>query len=225
MSGWLIAIALTIAALAALIGLGKVPRKSWEAIAAALVFGLAGFAYQAQPNLAGAAKPQEPAQATIGAGLVTVRQQLSGEGAIARNRWTVTADALTRQGEFSDAAGFLLGAVEENSRDSGVWLALANNLVGHADGALTPAALYAFRQSTLADPQAAGPPFFLGLALVQNGRPEQGRALWADLLARTPANVSWRPGLAERLQMLDRLMAQQNQPPAAEPQPLPPAER
>ena len=44
MTGWLIAIVLTIIALAALIVLGKAPRKSWEAIAAALVFGLAGFA-------------------------------------------------------------------------------------------------------------------------------------------------------------------------------------
>ena len=214
MSGWVIATALTVAALAALIVLGKAPRKSWEAIAAALVFGLAGFAYQAQPDLSGAPKQPEVAQGKVGAGLVMVRQQLAGEGAIASNRWTVTADALTRQGAFSDAAGFLLGAIEENPRDSGAWLALGNNLVGHADGVLTPAALYAFRKATEADPNAAGPPFFLGLALIQNGRPEQGRALWALLLARAPANAPWRAGLAERLALLDQLMTQENQVPA-----------
>ena len=186
MSGWIIAIALTVAALAALLWLGKAPRKSWEAIAAALVFGLAGFAYQARPDLAGAPKSPEEAQGKVGAGLVTVRQQLSGEGAIANNRWIITADALTRQGQFSDAAGFLLGAIEENPRDSGAWVALGTNLIGHADGALTPAALYAYQQAAEADPNAAGPPFFMGMALIQNGRPEQGRAIWAELLARAP---------------------------------------
>lgn len=214
MSGWVIATALTVAALAALIALGKAPRKSWEAIAAALVFGLAGFAYQARPELSGAPRQPEAAQGKVGAGLVTVRQQLSGEGAIANNRWTVTADALTRQGAFSDAAGFLLGAIEENPRDSGAWLALANNLVGHADGVLTPAALYAFSRASEADPNAAGPPFFLGLALIQNGKPEQGRALWAQLLARAPITAPWRAGLAERLAMLDQLIAQDRQVPS-----------
>jgi cytochrome c-type biogenesis protein CcmH len=225
MTAWLIAIALTLFTLAALVVLGKAPRKSWEAIAAALVFGLAGFAYQARPDLAGSPTAAMSAQGNVGADLVAVRQQLSGEGLIARNRWTVTADALTRQGAFSDAAGLLLGAIEENPRDSGAWLALANNLVGHADGALTPAAVYAFRQATDADPQAAGPPFFLGLALIQNGRPEQGRALWADLLARAPVKAPWRAGLADRLQLLDQLLAQQNQPRAAQLQPTAPPAR
>ena len=214
MNGWAVAVILTLAALAALIVVAKAPRKSWEAIAAALVFGLAGFAYQARPDMHGAPKQPEAAQGKVGFGLVTVRQQLSGEGAIANNRWTVTADALTRQGDFSNAAGFLLGAIEENPRDSGAWLALANNLVGHADGALTPAALYAFRKASAADPQSAGPPFFLGLALIQNGRPQEGRTLWAQLLARAPADAPWRAGLAERLALLDQLMAQGSQAPA-----------
>ena len=225
MTGWLLPIVLTVAALAALIVLGKAPRKSWEAIAAALVFGLAGFAYQARPDLIGSSTTAEPSQGKVGADLVAVRQQLSGEGPIARNRWTVTADALTRQGGFSDAAGLLLGAIEENPRDSGAWLALANNLVGHAEGALTPAALYAFRQASEADPQAPAPPFFLGLALIQNGRPEEGRTLWTDLLARTPATAPWRAGLAARLQLLDQLLAQQNRPSSVQPQPLVPAVR
>ena len=215
MSGWLIAIVLTALALAALIVLGKAPRKSWEAIAAALVFGLAGFAWQAHPSPPGTPKAYVEAQAGTGAALVTTRQQLSGEGFIASNRFVITADALTRQGAFADAAGFLLGAIEENPHDSGAWLALANNLVGHADGALTPAAFYAFNQAIAADPQAAGPPFFLGLDLIENGQPEQGRALWAQLLARAPKEAPWRAGLAERLQLLDQLIAQQSLPPGA----------
>ena len=208
MTGWIIAIVLMLAALAALILVVKAPRHSWEALAATLIFGFVGFYWQARPDLAGAPNPAEAPQGKVGSGFVTVRQQLSGEGPFARNHWVLTADALTRQGDFSNAAGFLLGAIEESPRDAQAWLALANNLVGHADGALTPAALYAYRQAGAADPRAAGPPFFLALALIQNGRPQEGRAMWAGLLARTPPDAPWRSGLAERLAMLDQLIAQ-----------------
>jgi cytochrome c-type biogenesis protein CcmH len=208
MTGWIIAIVLALAALGALVLLGKAPRKSWEALAATLVFGFIGFYWQARPELPGAPKQAEAPQGKIGGDLVTVRQKLSGQGPIASNHWVMTADALTRQGDFSNAAGYLLGGIEENPRDGQTWLALANNLVGHADGALTPAALYAYRQAGAADPQAAGPPIFLGLALIQNGRPQEGRAMWAALLERAPADAPWRPWLVERLAMLDQLMAQ-----------------
>lgn len=219
MSGWIVPIGLVLLALAALILLGKAPRKSWEALAAALVFGFLGFFWQARPELPGAAKQAEAPQGKVGSGIVTVRQQLAGQGPIASNHWVMTADALTRQGDFSNAAGYLLGGIEENPRDAQAWLALANNLVGHADGALTPAALYAFRQASAADPQAAGPPFFLGMALIQNGRPQEGRAMWAALLERAAPSAPWRQGLAERLAMLDQLIAQDaaasgQQPPA-----------
>ena len=208
MSGWIVPILLALSALAALIVLGKAARKSWEALAAALIFGFIGFFWQARPELPGAPKQVEAPQGKVGAGLVTVRQQLSGQGAIAQNHWVMTADALTRQGDFSNAAGLLLGAIEESPRDAQAWLALANNLVGHADGTLTPAALYAYRKAGEADPQAAGPPFFLGLMLIQNGRPQEGRAIWAALLARTPESTPWRQGLAERVALLDQMIAQ-----------------
>ena len=208
MNGWILAVVLALAALGALILLGKAPRKSWEALAATLVFGFIGFYWQARPELPGASKQAEAPQGKIGDDLVKVRQQLSGQGPIASNHWVMTADALTRQGDFGNAAGYLLGGIEENPRDGQAWLALANNLVGHADGALTPAALYAYRQASAADPQAAGPPIFLGLALIQNGRPKEGRAMWAALLERAPPDAPWRPWLAERLAMLDQLIAQ-----------------
>lgn len=208
MSGWIVPILLALAVLAALIVLGRAPRKSWEALAAALVFGFIGFFWQARPELPGAPKQIEAPQGKVGAGLVTVRQQLSGQGPIAQNHWVMTADALTRQGDFGNAAGYLLGAIEESPRDAQAWLALANNLVGHADGKLTPAALYAYRKAAAAEPQAAGPPFFLGLMLIQNGRPQEGREIWAALLARTPPNIPWRQGLAERVALIDQMIAQ-----------------
>jgi cytochrome c-type biogenesis protein CcmH len=100
----------------------------------------------------------------------------------------------------------LRGAVEANPKDSEAWLALANALSGHAQGSLSPAALYAYRQAAAADPKAPGPPFFLGLAMARAGRFDETRSLWAQLLAHAPADAKWRNDLAFRIEKLDKLM-------------------
>ena len=220
MTVWIIVIGLALAAFAVIAFGFKAPRKGWEAIAAALVLGLAGFAYQARPEQPGAPKLAAEPPRTAGAALVKVRQELatgstgSAVGAVGADRFTITADALTRQGHFADAAGLRLGTIKAQPRDAQAWLALANDLVGHADGALSPAALYAFGRASALDPQAPGPPFFLGLALAQNGRLTEARDLWAQLLARGGPQSSWHGGLRERLGLLDQLIAaQQTSPP------------
>lgn len=188
----------------------KAPRKGWEAIGAALALGLAGFAMQASPDQAGAPKEPEQRAGKSGAALVEARRQLAGETAMpnAPNRWMVIADALSRNGQYGDAAGVVLGAVEQDPKNADAWLSLANNLMAHAEGTLTPAAQYAYGQAAAANPEHPGPAFFYGMALISNGKPAEGRALWADLLARAPADAPWREDLAERLKRLDVLMAQ-----------------
>lgn len=207
---WAWVIGLAVATFMVLAFLLKAPRKGWEAIGAALALGLAGFALQASPNQVGAPKEPEQRADKAGAALVEARRQLAGETATpnAPNRWMVIADALSRNGQYGDAAGVVLGAVEKDPANADAWLSLANNLMAHAEGTLTPAAQYAYGRAAQANPQHPGPPFFYGMALISNGKPAEGRALWADLLARAPADAPWRSDLAERLQRLDALMAQ-----------------
>ena len=209
---WALAIALAAAALAVLIRLGRAPRAAWEVIAAALVFGLAGFAVQARPDLASAPKQAAADTGASGADMVDARRQMNTGGPTSGDRWLIPADALARRGQFADAAGMALGATEQNPGNADAWLALANNLVAHAQGQLTPAALYAFDRASKADPAHPGPPYFMGLALAQNGLLTQGRAMWADLLARSPADAPWRKDLAARLADLDQYIARQAPP-------------
>jgi cytochrome c-type biogenesis protein CcmH len=208
--GWAVAIGLALIAFAALVWLFKAPRQGWEAIGAALLIGLAGFAFQASPAQPGA--PKQPAQQsdTAGKALVEARRQLASKGgSVAANRWVVIADALARNGQYADAAGVVLGAVEQEPGNADAWLALANNLTAHAEGNLTPAALYAYGRAGQADPADPGPPFFLGLALASGGKLTEGRALWADLLERSPADAPWRDDLKARLERLDAFIAAQ----------------
>lgn len=209
---WALVILTALAAFG-LIVLLRAPRKGWEAIGAALLVGIAGYAFQAAPGLPGAPKEGAEQAAKSGAALVEARQQLaqaqaSGQGL---NRWMVIGDALARNGQYGEAAGVILGAVEKEPNNADAWLALANALVGHAEGNLTPAALYAYGRAGQADPMHPGPPFFLGLALAQSGKLAEARGIWAQLLERSPADAPWRADLAERLQRLDAFIAMQAQ--------------
>ena len=204
---WALIIALAALAFAALVFLFKVPRGGWEAVCAALLLGLAGYALQGSPAQPGA--PKAPAAQNKGNGqaLVAARQQLRASGAQGTSSWLVIGDAMARNGQYADAASVLLGAVEKNPKDAEGWLALGNALVGHSEGALTPAAFYAYQRAATAQPAHPGPPFFLGLALAQSGRLNEARAMWAELLARSPKQAPWRADLAERLARLDAFIA------------------
>jgi cytochrome c-type biogenesis protein CcmH len=212
---WAWIIALGLAAFTVLAVVLKAPRQGWEAIGAALALGVAGFAMQASPSQPGAPREAEQRADKSGVALVQARKELAGETAMPNrpNQWMVIADALSRNGQYGDAAGVVLGAVEQDPNNVDAWLSLANNLTAHADGSLTPAAQYAYRRAAQADPQHPGPPFFLGLALASSGRLAEGRAVWADLLARTPAEATYRGDLAARLARLDGFIAEQDKRP------------
>jgi cytochrome c-type biogenesis protein CcmH len=208
---WVMVAVLAVAAFAALALVFKVPRRAFEAVGSALLLGIAGFALQARPQQPGAPKPPALTEAKGGAELVAARQALASDPSAPPASWITIADAFARNGQYSDAAGVLLGAVEKDPKNADAWLALGNALIAHADGQVTPAALHAYSRAAKADPAHPGPSFFLGLALAQNGRLEEGRGLWADLLARSPAEAPWRQDLAERLARLDAFMAAQAQ--------------
>jgi len=204
---WIITLGLAATSLAVLLIVFKVPRSGWEAVGAALLLGIAGYATQASPGQPGAPKSAAIASDRSGAALVEARQQLRSSPPQAGNSWLVIADAMVRNGQYGDASAILLGAVEKNPKDSESWLALAIALTSHAEGNLSPAALYAFRQASAADPAAPGPPFFLGLALAQNGRFDEGQALWSALLKSAPVDAPWRTDLAARIKSLEAFIA------------------
>lgn len=189
----------------------KAPRRGWELLGAALLFGMAGYAVQGRPGLPGAPGVAPESKAGNPQALVEARRALADKDVAATNRWLVIGDAMARNGQYADAAEILLGATEQDPNNGDAWLALANTLVSHAEGTLTPPALYAYRRAAAIDPQSPGPPFFLGLALAQSGKLDEGRALWADLLARSPADAPWRPELEMRLQKLDAFIAAQRE--------------
>ena len=205
---WVFVLGLALAAFVLAAFILKAPRGGWEAIGAALFVGIAGYALLGAPNQPGSPTKAAESSGQNGAALVAARQAMAG-GQIQGQRLLIIADGLARQGQFGDAAGVLRGAIAANPRDGEAWLALANALVGHAGGTLSPAALMAFQRAADAAPDNPGPPFFLGLALAQSGQLAEARRIWAELVARSPASAPWRADLTQRLSALDAVIARQ----------------
>ncbi|WP_066555234.1 tetratricopeptide repeat protein [Croceicoccus bisphenolivorans] len=209
MMGWAIAFVLAGVTFAALVFVLKLPRGGREFAGAALLLGLSGYALQGSPSEPGSpTAPRENAESGQAA-LIEARRAMGDEFGEGRN-YLITADAFARAGQFGAAATLLRGATRKTPNDPDVWLALGNALVGHADGIITPAALYAFQKAADIAPDHPGPPFFTGLALAQSGQFEDARAIWQKLLDRPgEEDAPWRADLAARLARLDAIIAQQ----------------
>lgn len=184
----------------------RLPRHGWTLMGAALLFGLTGYALQGSPGQGGSPKAAVPERTEEGATLVESRRALFGP--VPDNSFVTVADGFARRGQFADAAGILNGAIERSPNDPEAWLALAIALVEHAEGQLTPAAVFAFGRAEQLAPGNPGPGLFFGVALIRAGRLVQAREMWAAMLESAPADAPWRTGMKERLDRLDLLIAQ-----------------
>ena len=195
--------ALCFAAIAFVFGL---PRKAWTLLLTALTLGLAGYALQGSPSLPGA--PGKPPQATSeeGGAVVDMRKELVGANEQSREPLLITADALVRRGQYANGAVLLRGVVHDNPQDSESWLALGNALTFQADGMLTPASLLAYRRASQLAPDSAGPAFFVGWALIRQGKLREGREVWLGKLQTMPKDAPGRDALAERLANFDEVL-------------------
>lgn len=202
--GWLILLGFLLLLFGALLWLGKLPRTVWELTGAALLIGVAGYAWQGNPGMAGvsvepAEKPNSFDEASIDS-----RNEL-GERFGSAKEWLTFSDALNRSGKHGSAANYLRNGIKEHPNDPDLWVGLGNALVVHADGIITPAAQYAFQKAADLSPEHPGPPFFLGMAYAQSGKIDQARAIWRELLERSPEGAPWRADLESRLAQMEAM--------------------
>ena len=213
---WLLAIALALGAFALAAFLFRVPRQGWTTFAAALALGLAGYAVQASPGVPGTPPAGTGAPDEVDWAFVDARKEMVAEGNRSHSDRMIVADAFARRGQYANAVAMLRAEVAENPRDGEAWLALGNALVEHADGALSQPALLAYRRAQEVDPASAGPGYFLGLALIRQGRIAEARGVWQSTLESAGADAAGRDALAERLARLDQLLVSQGTVPQQE---------
>lgn len=196
--GWVIVLGLALIVGVALWRWGKLPRSAFEAVAAALLLGLAGYALQGRPDQPG--NPVRPRAATpqVEEAEIALRDKM-GQRFGSAGQYLMTADGAMRAGLPAAAVGFIKRGLRDHPNDPDLWLGLGNALIVHNEGQISPAATFAFQRAADLAPDHPGPPFFMGLALAQNGKFAEARAIWTQLLQRAPANAPWRADLEERL--------------------------
>lgn len=204
---WIAVMLLAASALVVAVLALRLPKKGWTLFAAVLLFGLAGYALQGSPDLAASPKAAQEEAEKSGEAMVAARRALFDPDRPPPGFLTVS-DGFARRGRYEEAAGLLRSGLAENPGFGEGWLALANALVEHTGGQVTPASLYAYGRAEEVLPGHPGPAYFLGVALLRSGQPGQARQVWADLLESTPADAPWREDLAARVEGLDRMLAQ-----------------
>ncbi|WP_313806520.1 cytochrome C biosynthesis protein [Sphingobium sp.] len=207
MTGWIIAAALAMGTLAAIMAVGRIPRSAWEITAAALLLGLAGYAWQGRPGLAGSPRQSaEKGGAAFDEKLAEQRRGMAERYGKA-GQWLLLSDGLGRQGKTKEAANVLLSGLRETPDDPNLWLGFGNALVAHASGVLSPAADFAYRRAMAIDPDGPAPRYFYGLALARAGQLKEARALWAPLAASAPQGSEVRKELESNIARIDAVLS------------------
>lgn len=206
MNGWLIAVGLVIPLMLALVFIGRIGRAAWEITAAALLLGLAGYAWQGHPSLAGAPKERADKVAANFDEELAERRRGMAERYGKAGQWLMLSDGLGRQGKTKEAANVLLAGLKETPDDSNLWLGLGNALVAHGGGALSPGAEFAFRRAMAIDPEAPAPRYFYGLALAKSGQLQGAKELWQPLADSAPAGSTIKAELETNIARIDAML-------------------
>jgi len=205
MTGIVIALLLAlVAGVAVLLG-ARMGARHAAPLAAALLFGLAGYAWQGSPAAPG--KPVKPGttQIRFDEELAKKRREI-GERISRATPFLVMSDSFASRGETKDAANVLLPGLRKYPDDPHLWVGLGNALMAHAGGVMTPAASYAFRQALAAQPDGISPNYFYGLALAESGNLEGARDIWLRLAASLPESADLREELIRNVALINALI-------------------
>lgn len=210
MTGLLIALGLALATTIAIFFAARLSLAKLAPLATALLLGLAGYAWQGSPGLAG--KPVKAASTVKFDEALAQKRRDLGERISRATAYMVMSDSFGARGETKEAANAVVLGLRKYPDDSNLWVGLGNALMVHANGNLTPASEYAFRQAMTLQPKGISPQYFYGLALAESGKFEAARAIWLELAARLPESMDLREELIRNIALLQALIKRQDDP-------------
>ncbi|RYY24176.1 MAG: cytochrome c biogenesis factor-like protein [Sphingomonadales bacterium] len=208
MMGWAMLGAVALAAVIMLV-LTRFPKRLWTVAATGLTLGAAGYAWQGSPTLAGSPVSAEKRKGEVDPSLVALREAIFGKFGTTVYTYGTAAESMVREGRLDLATMVWLSAVRKYPEDYTLWTGLGLALAEQDGNQLSPAAKLAFDRALALNPIHPGPPFFLGLALVREGKFAEARPYWAKAVDLAPEKISYRDELRVRLFLLDRFLAEQ----------------
>lgn len=199
--GWGIMLGLAVAAFGLLWRYGALTRSALELTGAAMLLGVAGYAWQGKPAQPGTSVASRDKPGTLDPATVESRKNMMGQFGN-EAAWLDFADTMTRIGQTQGAVLAMRSGIRDDRNNVNLWIGLGNALVAHGGGIVSPAARFAFDHAAQLSPKHPGPSFFLGVALAAQGQTEEAERLWTALLARSPSDAPWRADLEARLAVI-----------------------
>lgn len=182
----------------------KLNAASLQLLGAALLTGLAGYAFQGRTGLMGSPAAERGVRSLPPAMPIPLAEEFFGRFTGAYP-WLVIANAFLARGDSGEAVATLASAIKARPRDVQLWIAYANAIRIHGGGRISPGARLAFERSVQIAPEHPAPAFFFGLALVQSGDVPGALTVWKQLVKKAPAGSPWGKALTERIALLERL--------------------
>jgi cytochrome c-type biogenesis protein CcmH len=153
------------------------------------------------PNLPGqplAARMQEKGAPSLARMVAQIEDHLQRQPDDGRG-WEVIAPIYVRLGRYDDGVTAWRNAIRYSGATAEREADLGEAIVASANGVVTADAREAFQRAVDHDKSAAKARYFLGLAAVQDGKTEDGVAIWKALLADAPPDAPWASYVREAL--------------------------
>jgi cytochrome c-type biogenesis protein CcmH len=210
MMGWVILIALSVSVFVTLIAFAKLPRKTWEPLAAALVLGMAGYAWQGQPGLASAPATEQKEKGESAAALIAMRAEMDANFSQAKP-YLVTSDAFAREGNYRFAALYIQSGLRKYPKNAELWAGLGLQLMLASEGTMSAPAQFAFDRARELNPRLPTPGYFEGLSALFEGRMVDTLKSWRAVLANAPETAEWKPKLERQMKAVEEMVQQAGQ--------------
>lgn len=208
MSGWVFLLILSAAVALLVRQFARLPKGGFELVLAALLTGVAGYAWQGNPDMAGVQVQSTEKGLSLDPRVAATRRLMTdqyGEAAKVAN----FADLLDSWGKTREAVIAVKTGIAKDPGNAELWTSLGNTLVVHGGGMMSPAAELAFARAQALAPDQPAPAYFRGLALAQSGRIEEAAQSWARVLNGSPPDAPWRADVEMRLALALRIMQAQ----------------
>ena len=198
MNGWLPVLAMAALVIGGVLLFMPGRKQVWPAIAAAVVLGLAGYAWQGSPEQA--SSPAQPITAKLRAAdaLLQMRADMDTGYGIGK-QWLITADSYARSGKYDYSAAFIQAGLRQHPKNGDLWAGLGVVLLLAGDGQMSPPAKMAFANARKFGPRNPAPDYFDGLVELFEGRPTRTVEIWQRLVDDAPDKAIWRPKLESQL--------------------------
>lgn len=171
-----------------------------------LVAAVAAYAVAGHPTQPSREHRSEPPSAEM-SDVLTRASDALGENPADIQQWGALSSALIADGRTEEAVRGLTLAARNLPPNADLQVLLGTALMAHADGVVTPAARLAFGRASAMQPDHPAPPYFLGLAYLQAGDPQDALGVWQTLMARTPPGAPWRSDLESKIRAARMMMS------------------